>query len=88
LYSLFSETNRRFLFLTQCDLDEDERDPIITVYPSIEKIPLGTADRILRTENLLRGHLFFVRISAIIARCPFAEALKFHFRHGGDGILK
>jgi NDP-sugar pyrophosphorylase family protein len=87
LNSRFSETNRRFLFLTQCDLDKDERELIITVYPSIEKGPLGTADRILRAENLLRSHLLFVHNSAIISRCPFVEALKFHLMYGSDGIV-
>jgi mannose-1-phosphate guanylyltransferase len=64
-----------------------KRKPNVTIYPSVETVPLGTAGPMRLAEDLLRGHRFFMLNSDIISSYPFRDLLNFHLAHGGEGSL-
>jgi mannose-1-phosphate guanylyltransferase len=63
------------------------RHAAVTIVPSIETEPLGTAGPIALAREHLAGHRFFMLNSDIISRYPFRDLLAFHVAAGGEGTI-
>jgi mannose-1-phosphate guanylyltransferase len=63
------------------------RHPTVTIIPSVETVPMGTAGPIALAKSHLAGHRFFMLNSDIISKYPFAELLAFHRAKGGEGTI-